>query len=942
MEVRVEGLMTSRRELLVLSFCLLAVGGEAWTQVSSDSLAPRASVEPISTNTVRVHRQDEMRNLPIRGLMRIVGLDNGINRYADGWHVRGGRSGEMRYFLDGFDITNPASMEIHLPLIQEALEEVRFEPGGFGVTRGAANSGILSLTARTGEKRLTASLDVQTDDFARPGKSFLGTSSFGYRNIVGTVSGPLVVPAVRFFMAGEHNFLRQRQILFLEPFRFDGLVDQGYYDRSLTGTPLPGPLEFKRNSVPRDWQEQNQASGTLMVDLNELADLPMKLKVSGGYSFTQHPEGNSWAYDYRSGALYNYYRSSYLITERSTRMISGRLTHDLSASTRYEVGIAYQFSGGRTYDPNFGDDWRSYSDSLAWAAKGFSTKGWVDRYTGPVPWAPDWMSTYPKENSPNNQYSKGENEALDVTLDISTTVTEHFGLKAGGNISSWTQRLWSVQDISGFNKAPGFYAQYNKPSNEYQVRLLNGRYLVSNYGYDYLGQRTDGYTLPGAPEGAVLDPPYKPINGGAYFQMQYEAGPVAVELGARYEFFDERLKYVEPVVNPITNQLDYSNVWIDQRLNVIDESRIGDTRSFQVLLPRLGFSVVASDNTSFYAHIGQYAQFPRLDLFYESSLSFSGGLSPNTRNPHGGRFGFFIEPERTTCIDVGITQRLTIGAVLWIGGYYKQMKNQIQLLHYFDSRGQAIFNAYANVDHGSAKGLEFTIEHERWKRLAARINYTFADAATTQWSPTSSGLSVSDLATRYPGETYAPPFNFAHSAVVDLDYRIERGQGNALLDGMGLNVLVRLNGGHAYTRIKPNLNLGPASIWSVGTRPLVDARLIVPEELPGSSTTPIVCNVDLRWSKLFDLGPIDLELYVNVLNLFNTKQVIDVYPTTGRPDDDGWLASPNALWIEENVPNYRAMYNAFGNGNRYYAINTMIGDTYGPPRQIRVGFRLEY
>ncbi len=914
----------------------------AWTQDSSDSLALPLRAERISTKTVRILRQEEMRILAIRGLMPIIGLNNGVNQYADGWHVRGGRSGETRYLLDGFDITNPATMDIHVPLIQEALEEVGLEPGGFGVTRGAANSGIVSLTARTGEERLAASLDVQTDDFARPGKTFLGISSFGYRNMVGTVGGPLLVPAVRFFLAGEHNYLRQRQILFLEPFRFDGLVDNGSYDRSLAGTPLPGPLEFKRNTVPRDWQEQNQASGTLLFDLNELAGLPMKLKLTGAYSFTQHPEGNSWAYDYRSGALYNYYRSSYLMTERSTRMVSGRLTHDLSPSTRYEVGIAYQFSGGRTYDPSFGDDWRSYSDSLAWAAKGFGTKGWVDRYTGPVPWAPDWMSTYPKENSPNNQYSKGENEALDVTLDISTTVAEHIGLKAGGNISSWTQRLWSVQDISSYNKAPAFYALYNKPANEYPVRLLNGRSLVSNYGYDYLGQKTDGYTLPGAPRGAVLDPPYKPVNGGAYLQLQYEAGPVAVEFGARYEFFDERLKYIEPVGNPLTNQLDYSNIWIDQRLNVIDESAIGDTRSCQVFLPRLGFAVVASDNTSFYVHIGQYAQFPRLDLFYESSLSFSGGLSPNSRSSHYGRFGFFVEPERATCIEAGITQRLTPGAVLRIGGYYKQLKNQIQLLHYYDSRGQAIFNAYTNVDYGSAEGLEFALVLERWKWLAARINYTIADAAMTQWSPTSSGLSVSDLVTRYPDETYSPPFSFAHTAVVDLDFRVERGQSHALLEGMGLKVLLRLNGGHAYTRIKPSAALGPYSIWDVGTRPLVEPRLVVPRELPGSSTTPIVCTVDLRWSKLFHLVPVDLELYVNVLNALNTKQIINVYPMTGRPDDDGWLASSGAHWVEGNVPNYRAMYNAFGNGNRYYAINTMIGDTYGPPRQIRVGFRLEY
>ncbi|MCX6134368.1 MAG: TonB-dependent receptor [Ignavibacteriales bacterium] len=929
--------------LWAVVMCLFAGGVRAGAQMQVDSLALRSSLQAVSTNTIRVFSQQNMRNLPLRGILPIVGLSNGINRYADGWHVRGGRANEIRFFLDGFDITNPATLGMHVPLIQEMVEEARLEPGGFGVERGPANSALLSVATRTGDSRLRASLDVQTDDFAKPGKTFLGTTAFGYRNIVGTLSGPLLTPAIRIFLAGEHNYIRDRQIIFLEPFKIDGLVDEGVYSSSLRGVPLPGPIEILRNHVPNNWREQNQVSGTLLVDLKDIASLPMVMKFAAGYSHSRQPEGSSWGDSFTNGLLRNYYRGSHLMmSELSTWFITGKLTHTLSPSTRYELGISYQFSKSRTYDPSFGDDWASYPDSLEWEAKGFSTALWRSRYSGPPEWGTRMMY-FRAENWPNDRYSKGENGALGITLDLSSSVSKDIEVRIGGHLSSWTHRLFDLQYISYYLTGPVYSAQYRPPANEYERRLLYLASLVGgNYGYDYLGRKTDGYTLDGAPAGAVLDPPYKSLNGGAYLQVSYVSGGVAFDIGGRYEFFDEGLKYIEPVPNPLTGQPDYRNIWINQRLNIIDESKIENTRPVGLLLPRLGFSVAASENTTFYAHYGEYAQFPRLDLFYQGSAGFSAGLSPNSRSPYAGKFGFFVQPERTMNIDCGISQRLTDNMVLTTAVYYKELKQQIQISRYYDSMGEGVFTAFMNRDYGSTKGLEFTLEVARTRRVSARANYTLANSTMTEWSPTSGSVTVSDVNARYPKSTYLPPFNFAHTATVNLDYRIEKGEIGGVFEGVGLNVLLSFNGGHAYTRIEAMTTQGSASVWSAGVRPLVDARMSKPQEAPGSSTTPMMCNVDLRCSKLLFLDPITLEFYVNVLNLFNTKNVINVYPMTGRADEDGWLGSEPSRYYESRIPDYRNIYDAFGNGNRYYVIGTGVGDTYGEPRQIRVGFRLEY
>jgi hypothetical protein len=43
----------------------------------------------------------------------------------------------------------------------------------------------------------------------------------------------------------------------------------------------------------------------------------------------------------------------------------------------------------------------------------------------------------------------------------------------------------------------------------------------------------------------------------------------------------------------------------------------------------------------------------------------------------------------------------------------------------------------------------------------------------------------------------------------------------------------------------------------------------------------------LRFSRLIKLGPARLVIKGLLTNLFNTEQIINVYPTTGEPDDHG-------------------------------------------------------
>ena len=92
-------------------------------------------------------------------------------------------------------------------------------------------------------------------------------------------------------------------------------------------------------------------------------------------------------------------------------------------------------------------------------------------------------------------------------------------------------------------------------------------------------------------------------------------------------------------------------------------------------------------------------------------------------------------------------------------------------------------------------------------------------------------------------------------------------------------------------------------------------------------------------------------IYIWVINLFDTRNVQNVFLRTGSATDDGYLADWDlgGQLAATNGPDYVALYNAiqidyFQAYQRAGGQNQGVGSSllFGPPRQIRLGVRLEY
>jgi hypothetical protein len=303
-----------------------------------------------------------------------------------------------------------------------------------------------------------------------------------------------------------------------------------------------------------------------------------------------------------------------------------------------------------------------------------------------------------------------------------------------------------------------------------------------------------------------------------------------------------------------------------------------------------------------------------------------------------------VRPTRTTQYEIGFTQQIGDVASFDITGYYKDIVDQV--VYDQVSTVNSRYGAYptlTNGDFATTKGLEISFNMRRQQRVQVGGSISFQDAQGTGSYPNSNRGIIGaplDGVTRFKPQYVSPlEFNNGFRGSLDIDYRFGKDDGPAVLENFGINALLTFNSGHPFT-----MGTGGASLE-------VEARDRQPIEPLGASTTPWNYQVDLRVDKSIDLiDRLRMNIYVYIINLFDTRNIQNVFMRTGSAEDDGYLTTPG-VGLERGLadPRFAELYRAIELG--YYeqwsnattgAAYTVAPNIFGPPRQIRFGIRLEF
>ena len=912
----------------------------------------RQLINKNATNAVRIQTGEDIKNLPIRGVGAAIALSPGAVSQDGKLYIRGGREGDVGYFLEGASTRNVFGRTRSLgasaddtfgndraenltTVIPEALEEFQVQAGGYNAQYGGSNAGIVRQTLRSGGTDYKASFLVETDRYTGMNEEALGSFSYGYSNYVLTLSGP-IVDKIKFFVAGENSFERDWRKVFWTGFRFENLPDDKS-DPTLQALGFDDTvdvLEVKDGNIPGMFLNRYTTNGTITFDYN-----PIIVRVGGAFSW-QKSQGTSSVIP----EIFNLGRLP--LTEVSDLLLNAKVTHIISPNVLYEVNINYSDNRDKRYDPDLGDSFMTYGDSISNAAIGYAYRSFT---SGPGnsnfgAGNPTGYSLYgfpfDRYGEPQTAYQKRKISKFGGVLDLTAQLGSVHEFKAGASFESYMVRHYAIA-----RGGPGglLLLYRNNPdqartpgeTRDFQIAdALN----VNNYGYDFYGNEVDG-----GPDG-----PKEPKYFAGYIQDKIEYDDLIINAGLRLDvldnddfvFIDDPTTVDDPTtMDLIENVEGPDNPSIDPTTKFWRETGIEKKKSFVGVSPRLGFSFPVSDQTVFHVQFGRFIQAPPLSSLY-TGRRVQGNVF------EGGNFiptpvGFGLDPERTTQYEIGFTQQLTDYAAFDITGYYKDIRGQIQVARQTvtsDADADA-YNTLVNGDFATTKGVELSISLRRINRIQAQFNYTFSDAKGTG-STLNSAVSSIENGTLFPSVISPLDFNNSHRGSVNVDYRWGKDDGGAVLERLGINILLTFNSGHPYT-----LSSGSAGQQGVEQGALVenDPRTSTPVEPINSSITPWNFLFDLRLDKTVDIGPLSANFFVYVQNLLNTQNVVNVYRRTGNAEDDGWLSDPSlsGTVVAARGEGYVDLYRAINleNGTHYFI--TTGNDLWGTPRQIRFGMKLE-
>ena len=347
------------------------------------------------------------------------------------------------------------------------------------------------------------------------------------------------------------------------------------------------------------------------------------------------------------------------------------------------------------------------------------------------------------------------------------------------------------------------------------------------------------------------------------------------------------------------------------------------------VVPRISFNFPISDEAMFYAFYDVLTQRPsvnRMDPMDYLFLAYKKTRFVNNPN---------LKPQKTTNFEVGFKQTVSISSALTINAFYREMRDMLQYTR-VSYAFPISYNTYDNIDFGTVKGFSLAYEMRRTKNLRLDANYTmqFADGSG---SSSTSGANI--INSSQPNLRTILPLDYdqRHSLTASMDFRYGSGNdyygplwnGKQIFANMGLNLQANAGSGTPYSR-------------QISVTSLSDSRSSLDGSINGSRL-PWTYRLDLSINKRFKLSwgelnnqkSTSVEVYVRVLNLLNTSNVINVYSYTGNADDDGYLTSAvgvDATQKETDPNSYVDLYSLMLNNPSHYS----------RPRTINLGVRLDF
>ena len=568
------------------------------------------------TSTQATIDANQIEALPVESIHQILALQAGIVQGVGGeLHIRGGRTNEIAYTVNGVSIINPFDNTPVVEIATNAVQEISVIMGTFNAEYGNALSGIVNTITKEGTEKYRFHLSFYSGDFLSTRKKIF----FNVNDV-----NPLSSNVTEFTFSGPFPFLNKKILFFLSA---RNEYNQGWlfgvrqhmpWDSVFINPSDPNDIRISKTGddaiVPMN--PSKKFSGTAKLTFKPISTI--KINYDLIYS-RSHFKSYTHDFKYNPEANYNYYEYGY------SNSLDFR--HALSSRTFYSLKLMYNFN-----------DYKQYLYPL------------VDINGNPVDFYPGKSL---KGLRPDSRYQPTEK----LTRPVSYTF--YFGGTRNGH-SYERARTYGIKfDLT------------SQVSIEHELKFgVEFKSHILDYQSFVIKRDTTRYLVPTIPDITTADHDLytkKPVQFSAYVQDKMEFTNFIINVGLRYDYFNSKSEYSNNIYYPSPYDPTLP-VYIDKN------SLLSKASPKHQLSPRFGFSFPITDRGIIHFSYGHFFQMPPFQFLY-TNPNFKTSYAVGT--PIFGDAN--LNPEKTITYELGLQQLLLDDLAINVTGYYKDVRDLLAL-----------------------------------------------------------------------------------------------------------------------------------------------------------------------------------------------------------------------------------------------------------------------
>lgn len=804
-------------------------------------VAGREAVEFDRTSTASYVRQEEIEALPVSSMAEIIKLQAGVVTDAGGGlHVRGGRTREVAYLIDGIPVTNNYSQGggSNVSIENNFIKELQVITGTFNAEYGSAQSGVINVVTKAPSRKYKGTIELISGGFYSPNKpQYIGLDTFnpfGEKELKFSISGPLPFPSklgnLGFFLNGRlvdsEGWLNgERRFMPDDGWEIEVFREwywATYDPRDPLTMPIPDSLHTGDGEIMSiNWHKKYNINAKLVYQ-------PFPSITASYNMFLSNSQGKSYSHSWRfcPDAL------PYWYGDALTHMFV--LTHTPFENLYYNLRYSFQENHSKSHTYEDANDPRYQSAVINSWDPGKIT-GYD--YGGIYSWNRNWQ----------------DRQLHLVNGDMTWQINKVVEIKAGFEYKTHDLHYKNapLREKLGYELMQFPYTRSEIRGLELPYEYFRDEAAAFEYGTIRLRETSPDSSIDDL---FYIDYSRKPSEGAAYSQTTLSMGEIILNAGLRFDFFHPNDRYCP----------DYSVVYPE--VVGADTFYVQAKDKYQ-FSPRFGLSFPISDRGVMRMSYGHFFQAPSFQKMYQNPVlehynQFS-IMETRIGNPN-------LKPEKTVQYELGLQQELTTGLAMELSVFYKDIRDLLGL-EILTLSNATTFYRYINKEYGNATGVTLAFNYEAPSRkFSSSIDYTYMVAKGTA----SSAEAVRDVAILSGSSRGA--YTLATKRIDFLSWD----------ETHSLNVSLS---------IRPRKDWYFSMIGQIGSGlPYTPGTLNPSIEIPGgwwdnTGRKPLRWNMDLKVYKSFKVLGYNFGTYINFFNLLNHLNENHVNSITGHAGPAAYL-----------------------------------------------------